>query len=61
MWHCLVIPKHMKLGALASGDAKKIRKKNLFYILKHHFIYFTFSFYNTPNISVSIFTYNTLK
>ena len=29
MWHCLVIPKHMKLGALASGDAKKKKKKKL--------------------------------
>ena len=57
----MVIPKHMKLGALASRDAKKKKKINLFYILKHHFIYFTISFYNTPNISVSIFTYNSLK
>ena len=58
MWHCLVIPKHMKLGALASGDAKKRKKKNLFYILKYHLIDFTNLFYNSPNISVLIFTYN---
>ena len=42
---------------LASGDAKKF----LFYILKTYFIYYTISFYNPPNIPVSIFTYKSLK
>jgi len=30
-------------------------KKDLFYILKHYFIYFTNLFNNTPNISILIF------
>ena len=43
-------------------DAKeKKKKKTLFYILKHYFIYFTNLFHNSHNILVSIFTYNSLK
>ena len=44
MWHCMVIPKHMKLGALASGMQKKEEKKTYFtssnttlFILPFHF------------------------
>ena len=48
---------HGALRALASRDAKK----NLFYIIKHHFIYFTNSFYNWPYIPVFIFIYNSIK
>ena len=40
------------LRALAFENTKKC----LFYILKIYFIYFTISFYNLPNISISIFT-----
>ena len=32
-----------------------------FYILKTYFIYFTIPFYNSLNISISIFIYNSLK
>ena len=48
---------NLPLNALAYEDAKK----TLFYILKYHFINFTISFYNSSSISVSIFTYNSLK
>ena len=34
---------------------------NIFYIFKHYFIYFIILFYNSPNISVSTFIYNSLK
>ena len=49
----------MKLGikTLAFEDAKK----RLFYILKHHFIYFTNLFYNSPYILIFMFTYNLIK
>jgi len=36
-------------------------QKVLFYNLKTYFIYFIISFYNSPNIPVSIFIYNLLK
>ena len=45
------------IRVLASENAKKF----LFYILKTYVIYYTISFYNSPNISDSIFTYNSLK
>ena len=45
------------IRALASGDAKKF----YFASSKTYFIYFTISFYNSSNISVSIFTSNSLK
>ena len=35
--------------------------KNVFCILKHHFIYFTNSFINTSNILVFIFMYNSIE
>ena len=38
-----------------------MQKKCLFYILKTYFIYFTILFYNSLNISVFIFIYNSLK
>ena len=37
------------------------KKKNPIYNLKLHFIYFTNPFHNSPNITISIFTYNLLK
>ena len=37
------------------------KKKKLFYILKHYFIYFTNIFYNSPYIPIFIFTYNLIK
>ena len=40
---------------------KKKKKKNLFYILKHYFIYFTNPFYNSPYIPIFIFIYNLIK
>ena len=36
-------------------------KKFLSYIFKIYFIYFTISFYNSLNITISIFTYNSLN
>ena len=36
-------------------------KTILFYHLKNYFIYYTIPFYNTPNISNFILSYNTLK
>ena len=39
----------------------KKKKKNLFCILKHYFIYFTNSFYNSLYILIFIFTYNSIK
>ena len=50
----------MLLRALASGDAKK-KKKLQFSIIKHYFIYFTNSFYNSLHILVFILTYNPIK
>ena len=40
-------------------DEKK--KKRLFCILEHYFLYFTNLFYNSPYILVFIFTYNSIK
>ena len=44
---------------LVYGDVKK--KKKLFYIIEHHFIYFTNLFHNSLNIPVFTFTYNLIK
>ena len=45
------------IRALAMEDVKK----HLLNIFKHYFIYFTILFYNLLDISISIFTYNSLK
>ena len=50
---------NLPLRALASGDAKK--KKNFILHSQTPFYQFYHSFYNLPSISVSIFTYNSLK
>ena len=42
---------------LVSKDSKNF----LFYTLKTYFIYYIISFYNSPNVPISIFTYNSLK
>ena len=52
-----VLKKITHLRARVFGDVKKY----IFYIFKIYFIYFTILFYNSPNISISIFTYNSLK
>jgi len=54
-WDEIVFPDTDTLRTLEDA------KKNLFCILKYPFIYFTISFYNSPNILVSIFTYNSSK
>ena len=46
--------------AFTSRDVKKIYIY-IFYTIKIYFIYFTILFYNSPNILISIFTYNLLK
>ena len=51
------------LELIACGFYSIIRdvKKVLFYNFKIYFIYFTMSFYNSPDIPISIFIYNSLK
>ena len=49
---------YLKL-ALSIENVKK--KKNLFYLLKYYFIYFTKSSNNILNIPVFIFKYNLIK
>ena len=43
--------------SISIWDAKKV----IFYNLKTYFIYFIISFYNSPHISVFIYTNNSLK
>ena len=46
----------MNSKSISIRDSKKV----IFYILKIYFIYFTISFYKSPNIPVSIFINNSL-
>ena len=49
-----------KISTLLSIDCKR-KKRNLFCVFKHNFIYFTNSFYNSPYIPIFIFTYHPIK
>ena len=51
----------VRYGINFLGISIRFPKNISFYHLKSYFIYYTISFYNTPNIPTFIFLYNTLK